>query len=397
MIFDQQYWYSPHAIRDRCRRVFDLALAGSLPEWTCDLRAMPDVLDVVLTVTARDYPEGEIPFHSRWRHLPTISWPFADPLTQLRAAFDLVVVSVLLDAGAGPRWQFRDPESGQVWRRSEGLALASWQCFQAGLFSADPDDPLRVDAEALQHLSLDALAVGFQVTEANPLLGLEGRWGLLRQLGTVLASHHLFQHQGSRARAGHLADFLLTQAVAGQLSAVAVLQAVLAGLGPIWPGRLHLDGHNLGDVWVYPGLVDNGDPGWVPFHKLSQWLTYSLLEPLQAYGLTITDLSALTGLAEYRNGGLFVDGGVLQPRDPQVFEHTHTVGSPLIVSWRALTITLLDELALLMRQRLNQDADTLPLVKVLQGGTWTAGRELAQQRRPGGPPPLLIDSDGTVF
>ena len=48
----------------------------------------------------------------------------------------------------------------------------------------------------------------------------------------------------------------------------------------------------------------------VPFHKLSQWLTYSLLEPfMETLHLTFDGLELLTGLAEYRNGGLFVDFG----------------------------------------------------------------------------------------
>jgi len=41
----------------------------------------------------------------------------------------------------------------------------------------------------------------------------------------------------------------------------------------------------------------------VPFHKLTQWLTYSLLEPLETAGLTVVNLDELTALPEYRNGG----------------------------------------------------------------------------------------------
>ena len=31
---------------------------------------------------------------------------------------------------------------------------------------------------------------------------------------------------------------------------------------------------------------------------------------------TVTDIDGLTGLAEYRNGGLFIDTGVIVARDP---------------------------------------------------------------------------------
>ena len=102
-----------------------------------------------------------------------------------RAAFDLAIVSVLLDAGAGPRWTYRDAASGETVGRSEGLALASLAMFAAGAFSSDPRRPLRADAAALQSLTGDDLGRHFQVTDANPLAGLDGRADLLRRLGST--------------------------------------------------------------------------------------------------------------------------------------------------------------------------------------------------------------------
>jgi hypothetical protein len=67
------------------------------------------------------------------------------------------------------------------------------------------------------------------------------------------------------------------------------------------------------------------------------------------------------------------------------------------VEWRALTIALLDKLADEVRRRLNMDAKSLPLAKVLEGGTWAAGRVIARQKRGDGAPPLKVISDGTVF
>jgi hypothetical protein len=99
-------------------------------------------------------------------------------------------------------------------------------------------------------------------------------------------------------------------------------------------------------------------------------------------------------LPEYRNGGLLLDTGVLHLRDPGFAEATWSVGDELVVEWRALTVALLDELAPLVRRHL--EAPELPLACVLEGGTWAAGRELAGRLRDGRPP-LLIDSDGTVF
>jgi hypothetical protein len=73
------------------------------------------------------------------------------------------------------------------------------------------------------------------------------------------------------------------------------------------------------------------------------------------------------------------------------------VGSPLIVEWRGLTVALLDRTAEEVRRRLGMSAAELPLAKVLEAGTWLAGRQLAAERRPDGGPPIQVDSDGTVF
>jgi hypothetical protein len=132
-------------------------------------------------------------------------------------------------------------------------------------------------------------------------------------------------------------------------------------------------------------------------HKLSQWLTYSLIEPLQDAGLHVDGLEALSGLAEYRNGGLFLDLGVLQPKYATLLETTHTPDSEVVVEWRALTVALLDVLAERVRHMLGRTAADLPLVKILEGGTWRAGRAIASRRRADGRPPLRIASDGTVF
>ena len=107
-------------------------------------------------------------------------------------------------------------------------------------------------------------------------------------------------------------------------------------------------------------------------------------------------LEQLTGLAEYRNGGLFLDLGVLVPRHPGVTAATHSPDAEIVVEWRALTVALLDRLAPLVARHLGLDAAELPLIKVLEGGTWAAGRELAEARRAGAPP-IRITSDGTVF
>jgi hypothetical protein len=235
------------------------------------------------------------------------------------------------------------------------------------------------------------------------LVGVEGRLALLQRLGAVTAARpDLFAAAGI-ARPGGLFDHLASKAVNSRLPARDILIAVLEAFGPIWPGRQTLrdaDGRNvnLGDCWPHPGLVRNdGTGGLVPFHKLSQWLSYSLIEPLEQAGIAVTDIGALTGLAEYRNGGLFADAGVIALKIPSEANASHAPGSLLVVEWRALTVALLDRIAPLVRERLGLDAAAFPLAKVLEGGTWWAGRRLAREARADGGPPIRIDSDGTVF
>ena len=155
-------------------------------------------------------------------------------------------------------------------------------------------------------------------------------------------------------------------------------------LSPIWPSP-------RGDVWEHPVV------GLVPFHKLSQWMSYSLVEPIEGAGLRVVALDALTGLPEYRNGGLLVDAGALRPKQRVLLERSFAPGDEAIVEWRALTVALLDQIAEHVRLHLGMDAAHLPLVKVLEAGTWFAGRRLAAARRPGGGPPIIVESDGTVF
>jgi hypothetical protein len=394
------YLLSPQAIRERCGMVFAAAKAGTLEHFALLLDRLPAAARIVAETIRANYPTLDIPYHSRWRHFAAGGhdrWlqlvarlPGASPAEVARTRFDLAVTSVLLDAGAGEAWHYVEPASGETYTRSEGLAVASIDLFAGDAFR------LRANGDALRAVDEASLAAAFQVRSDNPLVGVSGRAALLRRLGDVIASQpDIF---GRPARIGNLFDYLAAQAVDGRMPAPAILAAVLRGFGPIWPGRIELGGVNLGDVWRHPA-VRTGDltDGLVPFHKLSQWLSYSLIEPLEEAGIAVTDIGQLTGLPEYRNGGLFVDAGVLAPRHPGVLRGRHAVGSETVVEWRALTVVLLDRIADLVRAELGLSPARLPLAKVLEGGTWAAGRRLARERRPGGMPPIAVESDGTVF
>ncbi|MBE3637906.1 URC4/urg3 family protein [Mangrovicoccus sp. HB182678] len=395
-----EWLLSPEAIRAQCGAIYDLGLAGKLKHFTLHPEMLETAADEVVATIRETYPDLAVPPHSRWRHFVLDRrdrWEEhaagldVAPQERARLECELAIVSVLLDAGAGPLWTYRDPDTGAEYARSEGLALASLDMFMAGAFG-DGRGP-GTTAATLARFSAEKLAAGFQVTEDNPLEGLEGRASLIAALGqAVEAQPAIF---GDAPRLGHVADHLAGLAGEDGLEAQAILDVILSSLAPIWGSdRPSLGGVPLGDCWAHPQAPA---PGLVPFHKLSQWLAYSLIEPMQRAGIAVTGLDRLTGLAEYRNGGLFLDAGVIALRHPREAAVPQAPGSALVVEWRALTVILLDKVADLVRRKLKLSAEQLPLASVLEGGTWATGRRLARRKRPGGTPPISLVSTGTVF
>jgi hypothetical protein len=413
---------TPATIRARCAAIAAAVSGGDSAHFSIDRSQLPAVAQRVARLTRERFPDLKIPYHSRWRHFEAggvgrkaeLDAKLAGRSTTAtaRARIDLTLISVLLDAGAGPTWRYREAASGTEFGRSEGLAVASFRAFMAGRFSSDIGDPYRVDAAALLRLNTAALADIFQVRGDNPLVGLEGRAALLRRLGEALrAQPDVFTSAG---QPGHLFDALTHHPHAPRMrhhrpapstpqqshvSAARILGALLDAFSDVWPnGQSLAPDLPLGDAWRHPHAGGEGpSAGWVPFHKLSQWLTYSLLEPFEWAGVGLSGLDELTALPEYRNGGLLIDGGVIVPRDPQFAARRFAPGDEWVIEWRALTVALIDELAPLVRSELGATADQLPLACLLEGGTWAAGRQIAAERRDGGAPPVQIDSDGTVF
>ncbi len=411
----------PATIRSRCAAIAAAVDAGRSEHFRIDRTQLDAVAQRVAALTRKRFPDlATIPYHSRWRHFEAggidrkgeldAKLAGRSHIAVARARIDLTLVSVLLDAGAGPGWSYREAETGRSFTRSEGLGVASLRAFMAGRFSSDAGDPFRVDAAGLLRLNAAALAEVFQAGADNPLVGLEGRAALLHRLGETLRAQP--QTYTSIGQPGHLFDALTHHPHAPrlhhhhpvpaplhhQVSAARLLGALLESFSGIWPSGQDFEGVPVGDVWPHPQAGGEGpSAGRVPFHKLSQWLTYSLLEPFEWAGVQVSGIDELSGLPEYRNGGLFIDAGVIVPRAAAFAARTYTPADPWVVEWRALTVALLDELAPRVRAALGDGAAQLPLARILEGGTWGAGREIAAEKRPGGAPPVAIESDGTVF
>jgi len=399
----------PATIRTRCHAIAAAVDAGHSPHFTIDRMQLEPVAERVAQLTQSRFPDLQIPCHSRWRHFEAGGVDRKERLDDLlagrstqeiaRSRIELTLISVLLDAGAGPQWRYIEyPSLTQRYARSEGLAVASFRAFTSGRFSSDPDDPCRVDARALMTIDSPTLATMFQASPGNPLVGIDGRVALLRRLGEAL--HDQPQLFGLDGRPGMMFDALSARATGAPktLPAADILGLLLDAFSAIWPSGQSFEGRPVGDVWPHRDAGGDGpSAGHVPFHKLSQWLTYSLLEPFEWAGIAVGGLDALTGLPEYRNGGLLIDAGVLVPSRPRRLAKAMTPADPWIVEWRALTVALLDDLAPMVRDLLGVTASAMPLACILEGGTWAAGRAIAAELRKTGAPPVTVDSDGTVF
>lgn len=433
-----EYYKSIKSVRETTSKVFDYILKhGEGKYFALNLDKVPNVVDFVVDEIIRpDYPTDndlkKIPPHGRWQHINASNidrmsaiikkWENAgvDEIEICKKIIDLFVFSVLIDAGAGTTWKYYEESSNTTIGRSEGLAVASINIFSEGKLSNDPEnDPFKVNGLSLKSWTLDDFKESFQITDENNVSGLEGRLALIKSLGEALCSNSdIF---GSDARPGNLIDYLYKIKLSGYekptVDLSQVWDALMEGLVSIWPkGRLTIAGHPLGDAWYCDSIPDSPD-NIVTFHKLTQWLCYSLLIPLEKYGykFNILNTNLQTGLPEYRNGGLFLDFDVITLKEDILAKGLNTSRKinhgktneackipsyephdGVIVEWRCLTVGLLDYILPLVNAKLNYD---LELCQLIEAGSWKGGRVIAMMKRPemkGGPPINLI-SDGTVF
>lgn len=141
----------------------------------------------------------------------------ADKLEEARVLVDLFLVSVLLDAGAGDRWRFEEPGTGETYTRSEGIAVASLHMFRRGVFSSSrapnvdgkKTSPAArtvahlIPGRGLLGLTARDIETHFQIGESNPMIGVNPRVELLKAVGESLLS--LTDVFGIHGRPGRLA------------------------------------------------------------------------------------------------------------------------------------------------------------------------------------------------
>ncbi|KAE8385711.1 hypothetical protein BDV23DRAFT_14784 [Aspergillus alliaceus] len=426
-----KYVLSLQAVRERAHRVLHLAEANKLTHFDYHEDRFDAAVQYVTNIIRRDFGPDKyhlIPPHGRWQHFDVggtarivdllARWKAAgyDKVEQARSLVDLFFVSVLLDAGAGDKWRFTEPGSNLAIGRSEGIAVATLYMFSEGEFALPGSDRKDIVLGAsLKDFSEATLSRGFQITNNNPFVGVPARVELIKSLGRSLVNlPNIF---GDTGRPGNLVDYLISRADESKRLDFEVLWETLQSvLLPIWPSsRTQIDGHPIGDAWPLKCLAEVAQQaGRVtkcshiqPFHKLTQWLAYSLTVPFdRLLGVTWKNIEIATGLPEYRNGGVFIDLGVLTLKEESLQRGLANSGANLpafeatgdeIVEWRALTVALLDKLhGALKGTELGKEK--LSLAQMLESGSWKAGRELAAEYRPETrSSPILILGDGTLF
>jgi len=272
---------------------------------------------------------------------------------------------------------------------------------------------MQVDKDGLRRLTAESLGAGLQSRPGNAIAGLEGRAGLLSRLAGALGGNKEFF--GESGRPGNLVDYLLahpsTQASSMPIVLVPVLwNALMSGLAPIWPAsRTAVNGTPLGDAWpcgsmpqASPPLTNGNGVGakpaeaWeaiLPLHKITQWLAYSLMQPMQSLlKMHFAGTELLTGLPEYRNGGLFIDLGVLTLKaddETRGLEHYNDYcrrtgvtpvevapmfepGDDVVVEWRGVTVGFLDRLCVEVNRALKAElqGNELTLSQLMEAGSW---------------------------
>lgn len=170
------------------------------------------------------------------------------------------------------------------------------------------------------------------------------------------------------------------------------------GLYTIWPStRTNIGGKSLGDAWPCTTVpADDRLHQILPFHKLTQWLCYSIMVPMtKLANVHFAGTELMTGLPEYRNGGLLVDTGLLTLKDAdqrrgletyhaQIADKssantevvpTFEPSDDVVVEWRAVTLGFLDELLGAVNKGLKlEGSEKLSLVQMLEAGTWKVSR-----------------------
>lgn len=393
--------FVPSSIRRAARALFNLAQLGELEHF--ELHAA--TLDTLVKDMTRGLEPAQVAPHTQWRNFEQdgiqriaafnkqLSSSLSTPMDCAQARLDLLFLNEALETGGNGTWRYYDALSDRTLTRTEALATATLRLLQNGFFSAYPEAPFRVDAIRLRQITESQLATSLQISNENQILGgVEAKLARLSTLANYLENTPEFKDR-SGSRPGNILNFFRPRA---DMALEPLFTFLAQSLTSIWPGNTH-NGRAIGDAWHHSALKsDSVLQGIVPIHRITQWLHYAIAPALSESGLHSFPTTDLSGLPGYRNTGLLIDSGIIQPRSQDLLSREHLLGDEPIVELRCLTIGVMGRALESIHQQLSLDHDTFPMAK-LNGLFWHAGRAKASGLRPGGSPPFSVRDQGVPF
>lgn len=396
------------AVRDRTQILLEKARTGPLMHTSVDFSRMASAAARVVSTAERTYPDRQFPPYSIWRNLEAGDvdrWGmlvdargFDSPEDMARSAFDLAIVTALLGDLDGEGWCYDEVTTGQRHCGRDGLAVAVFNLFAAGVFSADPADPMRADAHALIRLEPEELAANLAAADGTALPDGARRIRRLVKLGEAAGLRPDLFSSGDVTRPGMLFDRLTSADNDSAVQMPAVLDKILDGFGPIWPDNHKIGDVGLGDTATHPDLLStDATSGFLPLHARAQFLACSLIEPLAWAGIACDGFNRLTGIGDREHVRFMLDCELIVLEDPELFARPVQADHAAVAELRGLTIALTDLLATKVRHEMGAEPEELPLVCLMEAGIRTAAREIALEKRGNLTFPLRILSDSTVF
>lgn len=403
-------YLSPIFTRVRSKELTQLVLKNQSKFFTLDSSKKEEALEFLEKVILSRFQKDKIAKHGRRQHLSSKNRNYFEKVENIcqkagctfavENKLELLLLSCFLDAGAGQNWKYNDSYFNCQLVGSEALAAASTDLYLK-LISDNliSKKNISLTSDALKNMKFDEFSKSFQHDESNnALLGAKGRYDSLTQLGSCLELHPSIFVTSHKPELKNIYHFFQSIVEHKSLNLEEVFKTIVFIFHDFFTSDTKINEINLCDSRIHSNLISLPLVGKkIPFFKLIQWMVYSIDDFFNSQGIPTINEEFLSGLAEYRNGGFFMDTNIINLKSKNLSHQSYSIDSELVTEWRALTITLLDEF--LEELKIKRGYNHLNMSKLLEGGTWIAGRKLARENRPDSPysPPIKIITDGKFF
>jgi len=373
--------WSAEETRKASRQICARAFQGHSDLVSVNRAGLERAAGAVIAALRGSYPELQVPPASVWRSFEAGDadrWAiladargFTSQEDFLAVAADLALLAGAVSVNPPGDWLYEDALTGQGYGGPAGVHLALLAMVRSGVFSADPADPLRVDAHALIRLDNAEVVAGLGLSPGHQAEWGEALTGYLRRFGETIGMRpDVFEADGA-VRPGHLAAGFARDGGEGAVCLPELFAKIAEDFAPLWAGGAGLREMILGDVWQ-PADADpeaDGVLAMTPFHLPASTMASSLIEPCVWSGLDLSGYDGLPGPSDAAHAALLQQFGVLELRE----SHTGADAAARMIELRAVTSGLWGSLAQEVRQKLEVDEDTLPDPCMLEATQLAAG------------------------